>query len=719
MPERPTLPRLELQCLGPPRILVDGTDAPSDVLWRKHVALLASLALAPAYTRSRDHLVGLLWPERSERNARRSLNEAIRRLRLRLGAARLRTDGGSVTLAAQHLTVDVARFEALVTDDADAALALPRGEFLDGLELADAPAFEEWVTRERARLGRLAVTALLRQGEGALTANDFDGARAAARRALGLEPWSDPAVQLLVRAGALAGDATGALADYRAFVARLAAEIGERPSRELEALATRIRAARWRRASGHQAGPGAPLVGRVATHEIVFGALERALKGAAQCVLIEADPGMGRTRLVDECAARLTLAGATVVLARPLASDHDAPWSVLRALARNGLLDAPGAVGADPRARALLNTGGGGEEPRDAGDMAWAFEAVVRAAADEGPLGLALDDAHCADDASLTALHTTVARLGALRVLTIVTVDPTAVPQPRALGLLAGDLGREVPGAVVRLPPLAGADLRHLTAVLAPWCTATDDLDRLARRVIHEAGGSPLFAVTLLRDLERSSSLTADLLQWPPPMETLDSPFPIPVPQLARTAIMSRIAGLDDPSLAVLRAASVTGTALDPTLLAAVTALPATALEQALDQLEERRFLTFDGTRYTFAGALLGEIVRSACLTAGQRRRLQRRVADLLADRTDLESRVLRAELRARDGPGPDAFAEAEAVAREALAAGSVRTVRRAVAAAARAAGDDRALGARCDALRRMMTDEGRTTDRPSAPPPA
>ncbi|MDH3497773.1 MAG: AAA family ATPase [Gemmatimonadota bacterium] len=715
MPERPTLPRLELQCLGPPRILLDGTDAPSDVLWRKHVALLASLALAPDHTRSREHLVGLLWPERSDRNARRSLNEAIRRLRLRLGAARLRTDGGSVTLASEGLEVDVARFETLVAHDADAALALQRGAFLDGIDLADAPAFEEWVTGERARLGRLAVTALLRRAERALSANDFDGARAAARRSLGLEPWSDPAVQLLVRAGALAGDATGAVADYRAFAERLATELGEGPSRELDALVSRIRAARWRCVSGHEVSPDAPLVGRDVEHGIVFGALERALKGNAQCVLVEADPGMGRTRLVDECVQRLVLAGGTAVVARPLASDHDAPWGVLRALARNGLLDAPGAVGADPRARALLSTGA--EEPRDAGEMAWAVEAVVRATADEGPLGVILDDAHCADDASLAALHATVARLGALRVLTIVTADRAAVPQPPALGALAGDLGREVPGAVVRLPPLVGADLRQLTAVLAPWCTATEDLDRLARRVIHEAGGNPLFAVTLLRDLERSSSLTADLLQWPPPMETLDSPFPIPVPQLARTAIMGRIAGLDEPSLAVLRAASVTGTALDPTLIAAVTALPAAALEQAFDRLEERRFLTFDGTRYTFSGALLGAIVRSACLTAGQLRRLQRRVADLLADRTDLESRTLRAELRARDAPGADAFAEAEAVAREALAAGSVRTVRRAVAAAARAAGDDRALGARCDALRRTMTDEGRTTDRPSAPP--
>ena len=42
------LPSLELRCLGAPGALVGGGPAPSEVLWRKHLALLVHLALVAA-----------------------------------------------------------------------------------------------------------------------------------------------------------------------------------------------------------------------------------------------------------------------------------------------------------------------------------------------------------------------------------------------------------------------------------------------------------------------------------------------------------------------------------------------------------------------------------------------------------------------------------------------------------------------------------------------
>ena len=71
-------PSLALHCLGPPSVRVDGHEAPPDVLWRKHLALLTYLALSPDGRRSRNHLLGLLWPESPDDKARRSLNEAVR-----------------------------------------------------------------------------------------------------------------------------------------------------------------------------------------------------------------------------------------------------------------------------------------------------------------------------------------------------------------------------------------------------------------------------------------------------------------------------------------------------------------------------------------------------------------------------------------------------------------------------------------------------------------
>jgi DNA-binding SARP family transcriptional activator len=106
-------PDLELSCLGVSAARVGGEAAPREVLWRTHFALLAHLALSPDRARARSHLIGLLWPEKPEEHARRSLNEAVRRLQTVLGETRLITDGDTLRLAADGLTVDVTARDAL------------------------------------------------------------------------------------------------------------------------------------------------------------------------------------------------------------------------------------------------------------------------------------------------------------------------------------------------------------------------------------------------------------------------------------------------------------------------------------------------------------------------------------------------------------------------------------------------------------------------------
>src|SRR2546430_4458316 len=62
--------------LGPVQVTVAGADAPPELLWRKHVALLVYLARSPRRRRTREHLVGLLWSDRDEKQARHSLSRS-------------------------------------------------------------------------------------------------------------------------------------------------------------------------------------------------------------------------------------------------------------------------------------------------------------------------------------------------------------------------------------------------------------------------------------------------------------------------------------------------------------------------------------------------------------------------------------------------------------------------------------------------------------------
>src|SRR2546430_1113862 len=86
------MPSLYCRVLGPVRVTVAGADAPAELLWRKHVALLVYLARSPRKSRTREHLIGLLWSDRDQRQARHSLSEALRVLRRALADERLLAD---------------------------------------------------------------------------------------------------------------------------------------------------------------------------------------------------------------------------------------------------------------------------------------------------------------------------------------------------------------------------------------------------------------------------------------------------------------------------------------------------------------------------------------------------------------------------------------------------------------------------------------------------
>ena len=709
MSEVPDLPLLELSCFGPPSARLGGREPPPDVLWRKHLGLLIYLALSPDRTRSRDHLLGLLWPEKSEPQARHSLNEAVRRLRAGLGSDRLRTRGDTITLHGTDLQVDVLRFAALAGERPADALAVLRGDFLEGFMVEDAPVFEEWAAQERMRWRARGAGLFVSHGEAALSAGRLDDAVEAGLQALKLEPHSEPAARLRLRALALRGDAAGALAWYHQFADRLQAEVGERPSRELEALAERIRTRSRHRASLPPPETSIPLVGDAGVQARAYRVIAEAMTGVPRTLAIIASQGLGKTRLLQECLDRAALEGALTVVATPLEQDHDAPWSTLRALARAGLAAAPGLAGTAPEALAVLTAVApefGARTPRapaDQGEVAAALTRLLEAVAEERPLLVAVDDAHFADGVTLEGFGAAVAAVRRAPLALVFTCLPGPEFGPPALVRLRGEVGRRLPGDSVRLEPLGQEDVQRLVTALAPWCTTAEMRDRLARRVFFEAGGSPFLAVTLLQALARASTMRGDVLEWPRRGSTIDSPLPISVPDLVRMAVVARVSVLDAADLLLLRAASVSGSALDPDVLSRTTGLAPDAVEAGLARLERAGLVANDGRRYAFAAPLIAEVVSGECLTAGQRRSLRLRTAEALARREDMDSRVLRVELLSEVGPDESVFADALAVADAALAAGAVRSVRRACAAAERAAGDSAAARQRLADLRRRL----------------
>jgi len=675
-----TLKPLELFCFGPPRARLAGGKTPPELGWHKHVALLVYLALSPSRSRTRDHLLGLLWAEQPEQSARKALNTTVNRLRAALGDERLRSEGDSLALSDDDLHVDALRFLASAQTEPQTVLPLLRGDFLEGFHVKDAPEFEDWMARERERYNGFAASTLVAAGERYLS-TEFEKAADLARRALALAPRSEPALRLLMRAAALAGDSTTAVGTYREFAERLQREVGERPGRALSELAERIRDQRWRPA-GSSTTLASPLVGREALHRSVFELIaQRPAAPVPRALVIVGPPGMGRSRLLAECAQRLALDGAQLLQIRPVKNDQDARWSALRLLLMASDIGAlPGLAGARPDALSAiaglapdLAERFAPREVRDVADMTTALASVLGAAAEEQPLAIAIDDAHWADGASLAALGAALGQLKNSSVTLLLTVAQGAgEPLPELLKL-ESEVGREIDGLVVRLTPLGDDDLRTLVTSLAPWCRGKAQRERLTRRVTHESGGSPFFAVTLLSALARPSNFQKDMVAWPPPGETIDAPLPFSVPAVARHAIAVRIGELSPTEVRVLSVGSLCGEGLDLELIAQVGDLPRTKVEQSLPACERRHLILFDGRRYTFAAPLIAEVIRAECMTRGERRTLERRAIDALAGREDLESRALRADLWSRVSPNQAGLDLAIGVAEQAWQAGARR----------------------------------------------
>ena len=189
---------------------------------------------------ARDTLVGLLWPETSEKKARVSLRSALYNLQQQLPGV-FAVTRKSVAIAPDcQIELDTAVFSAGVTavemEDVRPALALYYGDFLEGFHIDDAPEFDYWRVVERERLRQLALTGLLRLADYDETRGETAVAIESLRRLLVLEPWREAIHRRIMLLLARAGDYNSAIKQYQECCAVLEKELDVPPMPETETL---------------------------------------------------------------------------------------------------------------------------------------------------------------------------------------------------------------------------------------------------------------------------------------------------------------------------------------------------------------------------------------------------------------------------------------------------------------------------------------------------
>ncbi|MBN1813293.1 MAG: AAA family ATPase, partial [Anaerolineae bacterium] len=607
----------------------------------KTQALLAFLAIEADRPHRRDSLAGLLWPEEPDGTARNNLRHALSMLRQAVGDRRAAVaDAGLAPLllvsresvqfdCSADCWVDVHAFRALVgaghepatsVEELERAIALYRGDFLEGFYVSDSAAFDDWAMLERDRLQRQAASALRQLVEAFTARGQVREACAYAWRWVELEPWQESAYQQLMTVLALSGQRTEALARFEVCCKMLQAEYGAGPSKRTLDLWACIRDGRLSPPAGPDSEPAAPAVlpeiqGFVA-RERELGALERhlaaAMEGSGRVVLVAGEAGQGKTALIQafvhaaqRAHPRLLVAGGNCnaytglgdpylpfreilelltgdvhARAASLNGDHARrlqealPW-VARAVADHGrdLIDVfvPGEA-----LLRRLDAVAGAEEPWGAA----LGEVVARRASEQQP-GMQQQDLY----EQVTKVFTAVARQAPL----LVVIDDLQWADPGTIGLLF-HLGRRLTGSRLLLVGAyrseevgAGRDgARHpLEAVINEfrriWGDNVIDLHEAESRQFVEAmldsepndlggpfretlyrqtGGHALFTVELLRGMQERGDLVKDAEGRWVVGSHLDWSI---LPARIEAVIGERIGRLAEPLRTVLKTASVEG----------------------------------------------------------------------------------------------------------------------------------------------------------------
>ncbi|NJN43325.1 MAG: hypothetical protein HC806_00340 [Anaerolineae bacterium] len=123
------------------------------------------------------------------------------------------------------------------------ALALYKGDFLQGFFIREAPEFEDWAYAERVRLRELALQALHRLAEIEMSHADYPAALETTTRLLAFDPWREETHRQRMIALARMGQRSAALAQYQACRRILEKELGVEPTRETTKLYEQIRSA--------------------------------------------------------------------------------------------------------------------------------------------------------------------------------------------------------------------------------------------------------------------------------------------------------------------------------------------------------------------------------------------------------------------------------------------------------------------------------------------
>jgi hypothetical protein len=377
---------------------------------------------------------------------------------------------------------------------------------------------------------------------------------------------------------------------------------------------------------------GETFVGRGGEVARLRGLMAAVRAGAGGAVLVEGEPGIGKSALLAAGLAGAAPAGARVLWAAADEVGQLFPLRLMSELLGAPLPEAAFAGGLPPAAGGVFG-----------GDPVMAelerLLGLVDGLCAQAPVVLVAEDLQWADEASVLAWHRLSRSAGQLPLLLAGSLRPGSGRDDLAR-LRSGLAAR---GSVVSLEPLRPAEVTELAGRLAGGPPGP----RLAA-LLGQAGGNPLYVRELMEGLLRSGSVpvTAGVA------ELLPGTAPARVPPSLASAITERLSGLPEDVTDVLRWAALLGQEFSVTDLEVVTGRSAGELMGVVDAAAGAGVVAEAGLRLRFRHGVIRQVL-SEGMTAARRGALQLRAARALAQAGAAPDRVAVQLLQGQDAREP------------------------------------------------------------------
>jgi DNA-binding CsgD family transcriptional regulator len=389
----------------------------------------------------------------------------------------------------------------------------------------------------------------------------------------------------------------------------------------------------------------ASVVGRDAELAVIEEFLAGISDGASALVL-EGEAGMGKTTLWSHALAAADERGHLVLRARPTESETTLSFAGLGDVLEPVLGGTLASLPAPQRralSRALVLSDDEGPAP-DPHAVGVAVQNVLRAAAAERPVVVAVDDVQWLDSASAGALGFAVRRLRDDRVGVLLS---RRVPLESAL---LAELRHSLAESMLGTTEVGPLDPDALHAVIRTHLGVALPRPLLAE-VQQTAGGNPFYALEIVRTLRRDSI-------------SVEAGRPLPVPESLHDVVQGRILALPSESRDFLAAAAAHA---HPTIAITESASGISA-ELGLRPALDGQIVELDRDRIRFVHPLLAA---GAYETADpvRRREIHVRLAELL---DDIEARAWQLAASV-DAPDDEVAAALEDAAHHARSRGALR----------------------------------------------